>query len=436
MRGMDELAVEKISDETPRGSVPRAHRDDAVGADEGCGDHAASTRLFRVAPDAADDGARCRGARSRTLIYPGQLLSQQGAAREGDVPADPRRASAAGCRTRWRSLLTLPGVGRKTANLVLILSHASREQHLRRHARASHREPARLGADEDARRDRAGAVSGRAAPVVARRQPASGDLGPERLPAGVSALPGVRRSATLCPRIGVTKERRRWTDASASACAAASLGVSAVWAAASSRHGVRADAAARRRGRSGASCDRDREGHDRDPAVPGRRAEERRAHPRAREAELLPRPAHSIASRLARAVRRSAVARHVAERRLLGQRRQRQPDRRGRDLEQATRTCAARSASRTAGDAELRRQPDLHHEDRQSGLDGKHAIIGQVTSGHGRRGQAREGRAIIASRQVDDQSGRPEVATMPRGPDSARPSPAGSRRARDRRADA
>ena len=42
-------------------------------------------------------------------------------------------------------LLTLPGVGRKTANLVLILAHRERRQHLRRHPRPSHLEPSGLG---------------------------------------------------------------------------------------------------------------------------------------------------------------------------------------------------------------------------------------------------------------------------------------------------
>ena len=42
--------------------------------------------------------------------------------------------------------MALPGVGRKTANLVLILAFRSRAQHLRRYPRAPHLEPSRLGA--------------------------------------------------------------------------------------------------------------------------------------------------------------------------------------------------------------------------------------------------------------------------------------------------
>ena len=55
-------------------------------------------------------------------------------------------------------LLTLPGVGRKTANLVLILAFQQPEEHLRRHARASDLESARLGEDADAGGNRAGAL--------------------------------------------------------------------------------------------------------------------------------------------------------------------------------------------------------------------------------------------------------------------------------------
>ena len=49
-------------------------------------------------------------------------------------------------------LVTLPGVGRKTANLVLILAFKSQREHLRRHPRAPHLQPAGLGADAERRR--------------------------------------------------------------------------------------------------------------------------------------------------------------------------------------------------------------------------------------------------------------------------------------------
>ena len=45
-------------------------------------------------------------------------------------------------------LLTLPGVGRKTANLVLILAYQSQPEYLRRYARSSDCESSRLGSHQ------------------------------------------------------------------------------------------------------------------------------------------------------------------------------------------------------------------------------------------------------------------------------------------------
>ena len=94
-------------------------------------------------------------------------------------------------------LLTLPGVGRKTANLVLILSHASRDNicvdtHV-------HRIANRLGWVTTQTPDQTEQALYRAsaAPLVAARQPVSGDVGAERLPAGLSAMPRVCREPAL-----------------------------------------------------------------------------------------------------------------------------------------------------------------------------------------------------------------------------------------------
>ena len=124
MRGMDELAVEKIAEDSLEdpfqvliATMLSAQTKDAV-------THAASTRLFRVARTPKTMAALPL-ARIRRLIYPvsfyrvkavhvketcRQLIARYG----GKVP------------DTMEELLTLPGVGRKTANLVLILSHASR----------------------------------------------------------------------------------------------------------------------------------------------------------------------------------------------------------------------------------------------------------------------------------------------------------------------
>ena len=123
--GLDEPAVEKIARDQQEdpfqvliATMLSAQTKDAVTA-------AASERLFGVArsPEAM---AKLPESRIEKLIYPvsfyrnkavhvretcRQLVSRYG----GRVP------------TSMEELLTLPGVGRKTANLVLILAHASRE---------------------------------------------------------------------------------------------------------------------------------------------------------------------------------------------------------------------------------------------------------------------------------------------------------------------
>jgi endonuclease III len=125
MRGMDELAVEKISADSREdpfrvliATMLSAQTKDAV-------THAASTRLFRRARTPRTM-ARLSTADIQRLIFPvsfyrtkarhvretsRQVVDRFG----GHVPG------------RMEDLLTLPGVGRKTANLVLILSHASRD---------------------------------------------------------------------------------------------------------------------------------------------------------------------------------------------------------------------------------------------------------------------------------------------------------------------
>ena len=121
--GFDQPAVEKIAKEQQDdpfrvlvATMLSAQTKDAVTA-------AASGRLFRVARTPASI-ARLALARIRRLIYPvsfyrtkavhvketcRQLMERFG----GNVPPT------------MEELLTLPGVGRKTANLVLILAHRS-----------------------------------------------------------------------------------------------------------------------------------------------------------------------------------------------------------------------------------------------------------------------------------------------------------------------
>ena len=123
--GLDEPAVEKIAEEQQEdpfqvliATMLSAQTRDPVTA-------AASRRLFRVARTPKTMAALSR-ARIQKLIYPvsfyrnkavhvreacRQIISRYG----GRVPST------------MTELLTLPGVGRKTANLVLILAHRSVE---------------------------------------------------------------------------------------------------------------------------------------------------------------------------------------------------------------------------------------------------------------------------------------------------------------------
>ena len=125
IRGLEEPAVEKIAEETREdpfqvliSTMLSAQTRDPVTAE-------ASARLFRVARTPRSMAA-LPVAKIQKLIYPvsfyrvkarnvketcRQILERFG----GRVPAT------------MEELLTLPGVGRKTANLVLILSHASRD---------------------------------------------------------------------------------------------------------------------------------------------------------------------------------------------------------------------------------------------------------------------------------------------------------------------
>jgi endonuclease III len=125
IRGMDEPAVEKISEDSREdpfqvliSTMLSAQTRDAV-------THAASLRLFSVASTPRTIAA-LTVARIERLIYPVSFYRNK---------AHHVRDAARQILERYRGrvpdtmedLLTLPGVGRKTANLVLILSHASRD---------------------------------------------------------------------------------------------------------------------------------------------------------------------------------------------------------------------------------------------------------------------------------------------------------------------
>jgi len=122
---MDDLAVEKISEDSREdpfsvliATMLSAQTKDAV-------THAASTRLFRVARSPATL-ASLTTSRIRTLIFPVSFYRTKARHVKATCRALLQRFDGR-VPSRMEDLLTLPGVGRKTANLVLILSHGSRD---------------------------------------------------------------------------------------------------------------------------------------------------------------------------------------------------------------------------------------------------------------------------------------------------------------------
>ncbi|MGH9312780.1 MAG: endonuclease III domain-containing protein [Vicinamibacterales bacterium] len=123
--GLEEPAVEKIAEEQREdpfhvliATMLSAQTRDPV-------THAASTRLFRVARTPRTM-SKLSVKRIERLIYPVSFYRNK---------SRHVRAACEQIMTRFggrvpstmQDLLTLPGVGRKTANLVLILAHASRQ---------------------------------------------------------------------------------------------------------------------------------------------------------------------------------------------------------------------------------------------------------------------------------------------------------------------
>jgi endonuclease III len=123
--GLDEPAVEKIAKEQQEdpfqvliATMLSAQTKDAVTA-------AASARLFRVArtPRAM---AKLEESQIEKLIYPVSFYRNK-AVHVRETCRQILTRFRGGVPSTMEALLTLPGVGRKTANLVLILAHASRE---------------------------------------------------------------------------------------------------------------------------------------------------------------------------------------------------------------------------------------------------------------------------------------------------------------------
>ena len=123
--GLDEPAVEKIAKEQQENAfrvliatMLSAQTRDAVTA-------AASARLFRVARTPRTM-ARLSTAQIQKLIYPVSFYRNK-AVHVRDACQQLMTRFGGRVPSTMEELLTLPGVGRKTANLVLILAHGSDE---------------------------------------------------------------------------------------------------------------------------------------------------------------------------------------------------------------------------------------------------------------------------------------------------------------------
>lgn len=123
--GLDEPAVEKIADESREKpfEVLIATMLSAQTRDEVT--HAASLRLFKVARTPRSM-SKLTVPRIRALIYPVSFYRNK--ARHVKAACEQILTRFGGrVPETMEALLSLPGVGRKTANLVLILAHASQE---------------------------------------------------------------------------------------------------------------------------------------------------------------------------------------------------------------------------------------------------------------------------------------------------------------------
>ena len=163
--------------------------------------HAASTRLFK---------RRARRGRWRKLtvqeierlIYPVSFYRNK--ARHVKACCEMLVDRFGGrVPSTMEELVTLPGVGRKTANLVLILGFKSQQQHLRGHPRAPHLESSGLGADAACRRRPSRRSTGRPSALVAVINLYLVTWGQNVCRPVLSALRGLRRSLRDCRRIGL-----------------------------------------------------------------------------------------------------------------------------------------------------------------------------------------------------------------------------------------
>ncbi len=144
--GMELPAIEKLSEEHKEdpfqiliGTLLSARTQDAT-------THAAVDAALSRRAHAEDDGASCRSKQIEKLIYPVSFYRNKARFVKATCEALVERFGGKVPGT-LDELVTLPGVGRKTANLVMILGVPQPREHLRRHARPPHLQSHGLGPD-------------------------------------------------------------------------------------------------------------------------------------------------------------------------------------------------------------------------------------------------------------------------------------------------
>ena len=203
-------------------------------------------------------------------------------------------------------LITLPGVGRKTANLVMILAFKSHDNicvDIHVHRIANRLGWVRTRTPEETEQALYKTID---ATMVAGDQSVSRDVGTERVPAGVSSLWGLRARDDV--PAGWRHASRQRKSVMKRACCHRPLAIAG---SAASPRFAQAPAKTVARRRTVHRRRRNREGHVRVRDLSQRSAEDGGAHHRADQQALLQRPARaSRGAGLRDAVRRSADARH------------------------------------------------------------------------------------------------------------------------------
>ena len=198
IEGLELPAVEKISESQKEDPFPDPDLDAALGADAGC-DHAGGVdAVVREGAHAARRVAKLPVKQIEKLIYPVSFYRNK-AVFVKDAAAMIVTRFGGRVPSTLEEMITLPGVGRKTANLVMILAFKSSENicvDIHVHRIANRLGWVRTRTPEET--EQALYKAHRQA-VVADRQLVPGDVGPEHVPSGLSSMWRLRAAQGVRP---------------------------------------------------------------------------------------------------------------------------------------------------------------------------------------------------------------------------------------------